>query len=84
MMIPQNPLTLLIFLSSRLFFQSDFESLNPNSNQNPFDLMSQRDDGSEFDFRDELIRLADCFETQSFQLAQVILARLNQLLRSPT
>ncbi|XP_023753478.1 scarecrow-like protein 15 [Lactuca sativa] len=66
------------------FFQSDFESLNPNSNQNPFDLMSQRDDGSEFDFRDELIRLADCFETQSFQLAQVILARLNQLLRSPT
>ncbi|CAI9282604.1 unnamed protein product [Lactuca saligna] len=66
------------------FFQSDFESLNPNSNQNPFDLMSQHDDGSEFDFRDELIRLADCFETQSFQLAQVILARLNQLLRSPT
>ncbi|KAI3768061.1 hypothetical protein L2E82_18493 [Cichorium intybus] len=64
------------------FFHSDFESLDPH--QNPFDLMSQHDDGSEFDFRDELIRLAECFETQSFQLAQVILARLNQVLRSPT
>lgn len=64
------------------FYHSDFdfESLDPYSNQNPFDLMSQ----NEFDFRDELIRLAECFETQSFQLAQLILARLNQLLRSPT
>ncbi|PWA80158.1 GRAS protein [Artemisia annua] len=37
----------------------------------------------EYDFRDELTRLADCFETQSFQLAQAILTRLNNRLRSP-
>ncbi|KAD5508594.1 hypothetical protein E3N88_16297 [Mikania micrantha] len=46
--------------------------------------MSQHEQGSEFEFRNELTRLAECFETQSFQLAQVILARLNQRLRSPT
>ncbi|CAI9758380.1 unnamed protein product [Fraxinus pennsylvanica] len=33
---------------------------------------------------DELIRLAECFETNSLQLGQVSLARLNQQLRSPT
>lgn len=32
---------------------------------------------------DDLIRLAECFETNSFQLGNVILARLNQRLRSP-
>ncbi|XP_073125569.1 scarecrow-like protein 15 [Henckelia pumila] len=37
-----------------------------------------------FDYVDELIRLAECFETNSIQLGQVILARLNQRLRSPT
>ncbi|KAK4410245.1 Scarecrow-like protein 15 [Sesamum angolense] len=36
-----------------------------------------------FDYVDELIRLAECFETNSLQLGQVILARLNQRLRSP-
>ncbi|KAI3669608.1 hypothetical protein L6452_40890 [Arctium lappa] len=69
------------------FFHSDFESLNPNTNQNPFDFMNHDDDdddGKEFDFRDDLIRLAESFETQSYQLAQMILARLNQRLRSPT
>ncbi|KAI3785272.1 hypothetical protein L1987_44388 [Smallanthus sonchifolius] len=66
------------------FLHSDFQTLNPYSNQNLFDLMSQHDDGNEFDFRDDLILLAECFETQSFQLAQVILARLNQRLSSPT
>ncbi|KAK9054226.1 hypothetical protein SSX86_025304 [Deinandra increscens subsp. villosa] len=65
--------------------QSDFETLNPDLNQSLFDLMSQHhEDGNGFDFRDDLIRLAECFESQSFQLAQVILARLNQHLRSPT
>ncbi|KAK9066899.1 hypothetical protein SSX86_014223 [Deinandra increscens subsp. villosa] len=66
------------------FFQSDFESLNPYSNL--FDLMSQNhdDDGNETDFMDDLILLAECCETQSFQLAHVTLARLNQRLRSPT
>ncbi|XP_075475922.1 scarecrow-like protein 15 [Primulina tabacum] len=36
-----------------------------------------------FDYIDELIRLAECFETNSLQLGHVILARLNQRLRSP-
>lgn len=67
-------------------FHSDFETLNPISNQNPFDSMNQHDDGvgNEFDYRDELLRLAECFETQSYQLAQVILTQLNLRLRSPT
>lgn len=69
------------------FFHSDFVTLNPNSNSNYIDLMNNHeyeyDNEIEFDFRDELIRLAECFETQSFQLAQLILARLNQRLRSP-
>ncbi|MFS7973335.1 putative transcription factor GRAS family [Helianthus anomalus] len=66
------------------FFPSDFQTLNQYSNQNLFDLITQHDDVNEFDFTDDLILLAECFETQSFQLAQVILARLNQRLRSPT
>ncbi|KAI3462509.1 hypothetical protein Pfo_019172 [Paulownia fortunei] len=37
-----------------------------------------------FDYVDELIRLAECFETNSLQHGHVILARLNQRLRSPT
>ncbi|VFQ75436.1 unnamed protein product [Cuscuta campestris] len=37
-----------------------------------------------FDYVDELIRFADCFDTDAAQLAQVILARLNHKLRSPT
>ncbi|KAL8531947.1 hypothetical protein ACS0TY_008525 [Phlomoides rotata] len=37
-----------------------------------------------FDYVNELIRLAECFETNSLQLGQVILARLNQRLRSPS
>ncbi|XVF59587.1 hypothetical protein PTKIN_Ptkin07bG0287800 [Pterospermum kingtungense] len=35
-------------------------------------------------YSEELIRAADCFDTHELQLAQVILARLNQRLRSPT
>lgn len=35
-----------------------------------------------FDYVDELIRLAECLETNSLQLGQLILARLNQRLRS--
>lgn len=37
-----------------------------------------------FDYVDELIRLAECFQTNSFHLSHVILGRLNQRLRSPT
>lgn len=36
-----------------------------------------------FDLIEELIRAADCFDTNQLQLAQVILERLNQRLRSP-
>ncbi|KAA8531832.1 hypothetical protein F0562_006451 [Nyssa sinensis] len=36
-----------------------------------------------FDFVDELIRAAECFDTNEIQPATVILARLNQQLRSP-
>ncbi|KAL4368048.1 hypothetical protein GQ457_05G012950 [Hibiscus cannabinus] len=39
---------------------------------------------SGFDFIEELVRAADCFDTQELQLAQVILARLSQRLRSPS
>ncbi|XP_039012402.1 scarecrow-like protein 15 isoform X2 [Hibiscus syriacus] len=35
-----------------------------------------------FDFIEELVRAADCFDTHELQLAQVILARLSQRLRS--
>ncbi|XP_027178229.1 scarecrow-like protein 15 [Coffea eugenioides] len=37
-----------------------------------------------FDYVDELIRLAECFETNSLHLTHVILGRLNQRLRGPT
>ncbi|XP_019173093.1 PREDICTED: scarecrow-like protein 15 [Ipomoea nil] len=37
-----------------------------------------------FDYVDELIRFAECFETNAVQLAHVILARLNHKLRSAT
>ncbi|XP_027361185.1 scarecrow-like protein 15 [Abrus precatorius] len=36
-----------------------------------------------FDFIEELIRAADCFDTNQLHVAQVILERLNQRLRSP-
>ncbi|GMI68132.1 Scarecrow-like 15, Arabidopsis thaliana HAIRY MERISTEM 4 [Hibiscus trionum] len=39
---------------------------------------------SGFDFIEELVRAADCFDTHELQLAQVILARLSQRLRSPS
>lgn len=50
-------------------------------NLNSFDLMNQWE--GDFDFVDELIRIAECFETHSLQLAHVVLARLNQRLRLP-
>ncbi|XVE87270.1 hypothetical protein DITRI_Ditri18aG0103400 [Diplodiscus trichospermus] len=37
-----------------------------------------------FDFLEELIRAADCFDTHELQIAKVTLARLNQRLRSPS
>ncbi|KAJ7944325.1 scarecrow-like protein 15 [Quillaja saponaria] len=40
-------------------------------------------DNNGFDFIEEVIRTADCFDTNELQLAQGILERLNQRLRSP-
>ncbi|KAK4426842.1 Scarecrow-like protein 15 [Sesamum alatum] len=59
-----------------------------NHNSNPFDALTVDLNNSNWnvvglDYVDELIRLAECFETNSLQLGQVILARLNQRLRSP-
>ncbi|KAL2333686.1 hypothetical protein Fmac_014899 [Flemingia macrophylla] len=50
-----------------------FHDINSNSNNN------------NWDFIEELIRAADCFDSSHFQVAQAILERLNQrhLIRSP-
>ncbi|XP_010548348.1 PREDICTED: scarecrow-like protein 15 [Tarenaya hassleriana] len=37
-----------------------------------------------FDFIEDLIRVVDCVDSDELQLAQVVLARLNQRLRSPS
>ncbi|GJW50047.1 scarecrow-like protein 15 [Tanacetum coccineum] len=71
--------------TTTMFFHSDFENLNPNLNS--LDFISHddnnNDNDADNDFVDDLIRIAECFETRSIQLAQVILARLNQRLRAP-
>ncbi|KAG6412428.1 hypothetical protein SASPL_125106 [Salvia splendens] len=72
------------FDESAQFVASDFgllPDIQPYT-QNPNPIGSLTDVG--FDYVDELIRLAECFETNSIQLGQVILARLNQRLRSPS
>ncbi|KAF5958163.1 hypothetical protein HYC85_005388 [Camellia sinensis] len=54
----------------------------PLSDSNSFDFCTDFHIG--FNFVDELVRAADCFESNELQLAHVILARLNQQqLRSP-
>ncbi|KAM0003363.1 putative transcription factor GRAS family [Helianthus debilis subsp. tardiflorus] len=68
--------------ATAMFFHSDFENLNPNLNA--VDFMGQDDDDNNNNFVDELIRIAECFETRSIQLAQVILTQLNQRLHAPT
>ncbi|XP_071735265.1 scarecrow-like protein 15 [Rutidosis leptorrhynchoides] len=68
--------------ATALFFHSDFENLNPNLNA--LDFIDDEPNNNGYDYVDELIRIAECFETRSIQLAQVILARLNQRLRAPT
>ncbi|CAH1413541.1 unnamed protein product [Lactuca virosa] len=68
-----------------LFLNPDFENPNTNTNPNSLDFTNQYniDNRTGFDFVDDIIRIAECFETQSLHLAQVILARLNQRLPSP-
>ncbi|KAK1439122.1 hypothetical protein QVD17_04937 [Tagetes erecta] len=54
-----------------------------NSDSDEFMTRYNIDNENRFDFVDELSQIAECFETQSLQLAHVILARLNQRLISP-
>ncbi|KAL7231969.1 hypothetical protein ACSBR2_010063 [Camellia fascicularis] len=88
-LLPDFPLS-HSFDSTHTHFGLSEVSSNQNLNQNfnSFDLCSDfhhmnhwNNDG--FNFVDELIRAADCFESNELQLAHGILARLNQKLRSP-
>ncbi|XP_016444420.1 scarecrow-like protein 15 [Nicotiana tabacum] len=66
-------------------FPQQFQSVNQGNYINALDLsgdIHQNNWNVGFDYVDELIRFAECFETNAFQLAHVILARLNQRLRS--
>ncbi|XP_059645508.1 scarecrow-like protein 15 [Cornus florida] len=56
---------------------------NPSLSLNSNSVVPNNNINIEFDIVDELIRVADCFESNELQLAQVILARLNQQLQSP-
>ncbi|KAF8098979.1 hypothetical protein N665_0255s0054 [Sinapis alba] len=67
---------------------SDFDSSDVYTGQNQttgyaFNSLDSVDNGG-FDFIEDLIRVVDCVESDELQLAQVILSRLNQRLRSPT
>ncbi|KAG2243982.1 hypothetical protein Bca52824_094181 [Brassica carinata] len=67
---------------------SDFDSSDVYTGQNQttgygFNSLDTVDNGG-FDFIEDLIRVVDCVESDELQLAQVILSRLNQRLRSPT
>ncbi|CAN8328122.1 unnamed protein product [Cochlearia groenlandica] len=66
---------------------SDFESPDvypgQNNNQTGFGFNDGVDNGG-FDFVEDLIRVVDCVESDELPLAQVILSRLNQRLRSPS
>ncbi|ESQ50589.1 hypothetical protein EUTSA_v10023133mg [Eutrema salsugineum] len=53
-----------------------FESSNNNNN-------NEGSVNGGFDFIEDLIRVVDCVESDELQLAQVVLSRLNQRLRSP-
>ncbi|XP_071702972.1 scarecrow-like protein 15 [Rutidosis leptorrhynchoides] len=71
-----------------LFLPSEFDNPNSIHFMNPYhaDHTNDPNETSQtagLDFVDELIRIAECLETQSFQLAQVILARLNHRLPVP-
>nr|ABU45178.1 unknown [Solanum melongena] len=65
-------------------FPQQFPAVNQGSFINALDLSGDihQNWNVGFDYVDELIRFAECFETNAFQVAHVILARLNQRLRS--
>ncbi|KAK9265724.1 hypothetical protein L1049_025318 [Liquidambar formosana] len=79
---PPQPLDHTPFVPSGMNLSdvSVTQPLNPNSNY-ALDVANWNVVG--FDLVEELIRAAGCFDSNEFQLAQVILARLNQRLRSP-
>ncbi|XWS42025.1 hypothetical protein CRYUN_Cryun17cG0133300 [Craigia yunnanensis] len=64
------------------------QNFNTTNNNNYLDISSSCNFHNNFnlgfDFIEELIRAADCFDTHELQLAHLILARLNQRLRSPS
>ncbi|XP_061342361.1 scarecrow-like protein 15 [Gastrolobium bilobum] len=62
---------------------SDMYSNHNLGNYNLTTLDHSVHDFNGFDFIEELIRAADCFDNNQLQLAPVILERLNQRLRSP-
>ncbi|TMW99289.1 hypothetical protein EJD97_002776 [Solanum chilense] len=72
------------FSFSETNFPQQFPTVNQGSFINALDLSGDihQNWSVGFDYVDELIRFAECFETNAFQLAHVILARLNQRLRS--
>lgn len=72
------------FSFSETNFPQQFPAVNQGSFINALDLSGDihQNWNVGFDYVDELIRFAECFETNAFQLAHVILARLNQRLRS--
>ncbi|VVA99505.1 unnamed protein product [Arabis nemorensis] len=58
------------------------DQLNPPEFRSSSDVYGFDDGG--FDFIEELIRVVDCIDSDELQLAQVVLSRLNNRLRSPT
>lgn len=59
----------------------NFTNTNTNMDHLVQDYTHNNNNG--FDFIEELIRAADCFDSNQLHVAQVILERLNQRLRSP-
>ncbi|KAG6401938.1 hypothetical protein SASPL_138806 [Salvia splendens] len=76
---PTNSFDSSPFISTNFGLLSDI----PNYTQNP-DTADVNDWNPGFDYVDELIRLAECLETNSLQLGQIIAVRLNQRLHSPS
>ncbi|KAJ4714456.1 Scarecrow-like protein [Melia azedarach] len=76
-------------LDSAQLLQPDFTFTVPDLYSNQNQSVSNFPDFSNnlsvgFDLIEEIIRAADCFDSNELQLAQMILARLNQRIRSPT
>ncbi|KAM7250130.1 hypothetical protein ACFE04_022013 [Oxalis oulophora] len=62
---------------------SNLSNYNSHQNFSSFDISNGYSHFNNFDFIEELIKAASCFDSNELQLAQVILTRLNQRLKSP-